>query len=71
MYLAGFICYGVIPYAAPMMIAPIPLWLAIINVFILPISTAFAEEDCIWGMAKIVLKINMEQLLIWQRWYRY
>lgn len=35
MYLAGFICYGVIPYMAPMMIAPIPLWLAIINIFTL------------------------------------
>ena len=40
MYLAGYICYGVIPYAAPMMIAPIPLWLAIINVVVLPISIA-------------------------------
>ena len=49
MYLAGFICYGVIPYAAPMMIAPIPLWLAIVNVFILPISTAFAEEGLYLG----------------------
>lgn len=49
MYLSGFICYGVIPYAAPMMIAPIPLWLAIINVFILPVSTAFAEEGLYLG----------------------
>ena len=49
MYLAGFICYGIIPYAAPMMIAPIPLWLAIVNVFILPISTAFAEEGLYLG----------------------
>lgn len=49
MYLAGFICYGIIPYAAPMMIAPIPLWLAIINIFILPISTVFAEEGLYLG----------------------
>lgn len=49
MYLSGFICYGVIPYAAPMMIAPIPLWLAITNVLILPISTAFAEEGLYLG----------------------
>lgn len=49
MYLAGFVCYGIIPYAAPMMIAPIPLWLAIINIFILPISTAFAEEGLYLG----------------------
>lgn len=33
MYFAGYICYGVIPYAAPMMIAPIPIWLAIIAFF--------------------------------------
>lgn len=38
MYLAGFICYGKFPYAAPMMIAPIPLILAIINCVILPIT---------------------------------
>ena len=44
MYLAGWICYGKLPYAAPMMIAPIPLWLAIINVLILPVTTAFAED---------------------------
>ena len=49
MYLAGFICYGVIPYAAPMMIAPIPLWLAIINVLLLPVSTAFAEDGLYLG----------------------
>lgn len=49
MYLAGFICYGVIPYAAPMMIAPIPLWLAVVNIFVLPISTAFAEDGLYLG----------------------
>lgn len=49
MYLAGFLCYGIIPYAAPMMIAPIPLWLAIINIIVLPISTAFAEEGLYLG----------------------
>ncbi len=49
MYLAGYICYGIIPYAAPMMIAPIPLGLAIINIVILPISTAFAEEGLYLG----------------------
>lgn len=44
MYLAGFLCYGVIPYAAPMMIAPLPLWLAVLNMFILPVTTALAED---------------------------
>ena len=49
MYTAGFICYGVIPYAAPMMIAPVPLWIAVINVILLPVSTAFAEEGLYLG----------------------
>lgn len=49
MYLAGYVCYGVIPYAAPMMIAPIPLWVAIANVFVLPVTTAFAEDGLYLG----------------------
>ncbi len=49
MYLAGYICYGVIPYVAPMMIMPLPLALAIINVLILPITTALAEEGLYLG----------------------
>ncbi len=49
MFLAGYICYGIIPYAAPMLIAPIPLWLAIMNIILLPISTAFAEEGLYLG----------------------
>ncbi|MBD5444874.1 MAG: CPBP family intramembrane metalloprotease [Lachnospiraceae bacterium] len=49
MYVAGYICYGIIPYAAPMMIAPIPMWLAVINTVILPVTTAFAEEGLYLG----------------------
>lgn len=49
MYLAGWICYGVIPYAAPMMIAPIPLVLAVINLIVLPVSTALAEDSLYLG----------------------
>ena len=49
MYIAGYFCYGVIPYAAPMMIAPVPIWLAVINVAILPITTAFAEDGLYLG----------------------
>ena len=49
MYLAGFLCYGVIPYFAPMMIAPVPLWIAIINILILPITTALAEDGLYLG----------------------
>jgi len=49
MYLAGWICYGVIPYAAPMMIAPIPAALAVINLIVLPVSTALAEDSLYLG----------------------
>ena len=49
MYVAGYICYGIIPYAAPMMIAPIPVGLAIINTVVLPVTTAFAEEGLYLG----------------------
>lgn len=49
MYLAGFVFYGEFPYLAPMMIAPIPVGIAIINVFILPITTACAEEGLYLG----------------------
>ena len=64
MYLAGFICYGVIPYAAPMMIAPIPLWIAIINVLILPISTAFAEDGLYLGCGVNQIKNKYTAILV-------
>lgn len=64
MYLAGFVCYGVIPYAAPMMIAPIPLWLAIINVIILPISTAFAEEGLYLGCGVNTIKNKYMAIIV-------
>lgn len=49
MYLAGFICYGVIPYSPPMMIAPIPMILAIINTIVLPLTVPFAEDGLYLG----------------------
>ncbi len=49
MFLAGFICYGIIPYAPPMLIEPIALPLAIMNLVLLPVSTAFAEEGLYLG----------------------
>ena len=49
MYLAGFICYGVIPYAAPMMIAPVTPVLAAVNLIVLPVSTALAEDSLYLG----------------------
>ncbi len=49
MYMAGYFCYGIIPYAAPMMIAPVPVGLAVINAFVLPVTTAFAEDGLYLG----------------------
>lgn len=49
MYLAGYVCYGVIPYAAPMMIAPIPLWAAIINIVVYRCRRYLRKMACIWG----------------------
>lgn len=49
MYLAGLICYGKFPYSAPMMIAPIPAVLAIMNFILLPATVAFAEDGLYLG----------------------
>ena len=49
MYLAGYLCYGVLPYSSPMMIAPIPMILAIINFLPLPLTTALAEDGLYLG----------------------
>lgn len=49
MNLAGLICYKVIPYSAPMMVAPIPVILAIINFILLPLTVSFAEDGLYLG----------------------
>lgn len=64
MYLSGFICYGQFPYAAAMMIAPVPLWLAIANCFILPVSTTFAEDGLYLGCGVNAIKSKWAAILI-------
>lgn len=49
MYLAGWLCYGEFPYLASMMIAPIPPYLALLNLLLLPITTTIAEEGVYLG----------------------
>lgn len=56
MYLAGYVCYGVFPYLAPMLIAPIPLILAIVNLFLLPITTTLAEDGLYLGLGVNYIK---------------
>lgn len=64
MYLAGFICYGKIPYNAPMMIAPIPKVVAILNSLLLPITTAFAEDGLYLGYGVNRIKNKFVAILI-------
>jgi len=49
MQLAGLISYGEIPHFPIMMIQPIPLWIAIINIFLLPLTTTVAEDGIYLG----------------------
>ena len=49
MLLSGYLCYRKLPFFAPMMITPIPAALAIINIPLLPVTTAFAEDALYLG----------------------
>lgn len=64
MYLAGFICYGIIPYSAPMMIAPVAKALAIVNFLLLPVSTALAEDGLYLGCGVNVIKNKASGIMI-------
>lgn len=56
MYISGYICYGVIPYSAPMMIEPILPILAIINFIVLPLTVSFAEDGLYLGCGVNAIK---------------
>lgn len=64
MFLSGFICYGVIPYAPPMLIEPIALPLAIMNLVLLPVTTALAEEGLYLGCGVNQIKNKYGAILI-------
>ena len=64
MYLAGFICYGKLPYAAPMMIAPILPILAILNFILLPLTVSFAEDGLYLGCGVNSFKNKYMAILI-------
>ena len=50
MYLSGLICYGTImPAVSLKLIAPIPAVLAVLNIIILPVTTALAEDGLYLG----------------------
>ncbi len=49
LYLAGLICYGTFPYLDKTLVQPIPLWLAIIILLVLPMTTTLAEDGLYLG----------------------
>jgi membrane protease YdiL (CAAX protease family) len=49
MYMAGWLLYGNMLYAPPVMIAPIAKWVAVVNIILLPVSTTFAEDGLYLG----------------------
>lgn len=51
LYLSGLICYGSFPYLDKTMVEPIPLWLAILVLILLPLSTTLAEDGLYLGYA--------------------
>ena len=64
MYLAGFICYGVIPYSSPVMIRPIPVVLAIVNFFVLPLTVPFAEDGLYLGCGTAQIKNKYAAVIV-------
>lgn len=49
MYMAGFIFYGKLPYSPPEICEPVPAVLAVINLILLPVTTALAEDGLYLG----------------------
>lgn len=50
MYVIGFIIYNQIPYTPEIIMQPIPIILAVLNIFILPLTTTIAEEGLYLGL---------------------
>ena len=64
MQIAGLICYGEVPHFPVMMIQPIPLWIALINILLLPLTTTLAEDGIYLGVlnqsdSKFVLLLSV------------
>lgn len=62
MFIAGYVVYLEFPYLATIMIKPIPFWLALINAFILPLTTTLAEDGLYLGYS--INRINNKWLAI-------
>lgn len=64
LYAAGYICYGVLPYSPPMIVEPIPLIPAILNIAVLPVTTALAEDGLYPGGGVNQIKNKFTAILI-------
>ena len=64
MYFAGFLCYGNMLYAPPVIIAPIAKWIAIVNIVLLPVSTTFAEDGLYLGSGVNQIKNKYVAILV-------
>ena len=64
LYAAGYICYGVLPYSPPMIVEPIPLIPAILNIAVLPVTTALAEDGLYLGGGVNQIKNKFTAILI-------
>lgn len=64
MYLAGFLCYGNMLYAPPVIIAPIAKWVAVINIILLPVSTTFAEDGLYLGYGTNQIRNKYAAILV-------
>ncbi|WP_028517417.1 type II CAAX prenyl endopeptidase Rce1 family protein [Ruminococcus flavefaciens] len=64
LYGAGYICYGVLPYSSPMMVEPISLILAILNIAVLPVTTALAEDGLYLGGGVNQIKSKYAAILV-------
>ncbi len=62
MFSAGYFVYNEFPYLAEIMIKPIPFWLALLNAFILPLTTTLAEDGLYLGYS--INRINNKWLAI-------
>ncbi len=51
LFFAGLICYGTFPYLDKTLVQPVPLWLAIVVLLLLPLSTTLAEDGLYLGYA--------------------
>ena len=61
MYGFGFMIYGYVPVT---MVQPIPVWLAVINTILLPLTTVFAELPLYFGYAlNRIEKITVNKIL--------